>query len=193
MKKGLLFGLFAALLAIVCFTTMGDVGAASLSSRVQVSVSGTLSDVLALVTAQAPLSQKATIDLANGTGAGQADVIWSDQRTLTTGASEDLDFAGGALTDAFGAAVAPARIKVVYLYAASGNTTNLTIAGDANGVPLFDDPTDTVTLKPSGVLLLADPGGTGYVVTADTGDILQVTNGAGASATYDIVIIGASS
>lgn len=188
--RNLLFGLFVAL-TIVCFTVMGDVGAASLTSRVQIAISGVLSDVLDLVTAQAPLAQTTTITLANGVGASQADKIWSDQRTLATAATDDLDLKG-ALADAFGAAFTPARVKVLYIYAASGNTTNLTIGGDANSVPFFDAAADSVTLKPGGVLVLVDPGATGYVVTADTGDIIQVANAAGASATYNIVVIGSS-
>jgi len=40
------------------------------------------------------------------------------------------------------------------------------------------------------MFLLADP--TGVTVTAATGDIIQVANAAGAAATYDIIIIGAS-
>lgn len=190
-NRRLTFGLLAA--ALIAALCAGYAYAATLSSRVHLVVTGTLTNTLDLVTGEAPLTKTVTLTLANGTGANQADVIWSDTRTLATGANEDLDFAGGGLTDAFGAAVEPARIKMLIIHADSENTTNLTISGDANGIPIFDDPTDTATIAPDGLFVIGDPGATGYVVTAATGDILQIANAAGASADYDIVVIGASS
>lgn len=39
--------------------------------------------------------------------------------------------------------------------------------------------------------MITDPGAVGFVVTATTADILEITNlDSAASATYDIVIIG---
>jgi hypothetical protein len=165
----------------------------SLTSRIRVQASATLTSVLDLVTSSSPLTKTVTVDLANGVAADQGDVIWSDQRTLATATTEDLDLAGGGLTDVYGTAFAPAKVKVLVISSASANTTNLTLFGDANGVPILDDPSDTITLKPGGVFCIVDPTLAGYAVTAGTGDIIQVANAAGASATYDIIIIGTSS
>lgn len=129
-------------------------------------------------------------DFTNGTGANQANRAWHDTRTLTTGANEDLDFAGG-VTDAFGNAVTFAAIKAIYVFAKTANTTNLTISRPANGLVLFAASGDALAvLKPGGMFLYTDPSAAGLTVTASTGDLLNIANSAGASASYDIVVIG---
>src|SRR3990172_11786987 len=93
----------------IAYVLLGNFGvqAATLVTRIVVNVQATLSNPLDLVTAQAPLQLLKTIDWGNGVGANPSNVVWSDQRTLTTGATQDLDFAGGGLTDALGVAAAP--------------------------------------------------------------------------------------
>lgn len=182
-----------AILTIGLVTQQGDVGAATLRARVAVHINATLTQTLDLVTADAPLVQQPFLDLTNGTGANQANVVWSDDRSLATGTTEDIDLVGGGLTDAFGATVAPARLRTVLIVSSASNTTNLTLFGDANSVPLLNTAATTVTLKPGGFYLYTDPSTAGTVVTAGTGDIIQVANAAGATATYRIVILGASS
>jgi hypothetical protein len=51
--------------------------------------------------ARMPLNWASVLDLANGTGANQANQLFHDQRSLAAGASENLDLAGS-LIDAFG-------------------------------------------------------------------------------------------
>jgi hypothetical protein len=130
---------------------------------------------------------------ASGTGAAQVDRLFSGQRTLTTGANENLDLAG-TLTDAFGATITMARIKLIWIYAATANTTNLQFNRPAsNGVPgPLVAASDAIELKPGAGFLWFDPGAVGYAVTAGTGDLFNVVNAAGASATYDVVILGCS-
>lgn len=191
-KRMKLYLAVAAVLAVVVALSF-QVHAASLTSRVQVIVAGTLSEPLDLVTASAPLSLKSTIDLADGVAADQADMIWSDQRTIAASATDDLDLEGS-LTDAFGAAFTPTKVKALIVKAAEGNTNDVVVGGDANAVPIFGDATDTVAIQPGGVLVLVSPALAGYPVTASTGDILQVANsGAGTEVVYDVVIIGTSS
>ncbi|MFD0902334.1 hypothetical protein [Actinomadura sediminis] len=133
------------------------------------------------------------IDLTSGTGAGQADVIWTDQRTLAASASEDLDLAGS-LTDVLGATVTLARVKVLYVAASSANSNNVVLgAAASNAWAGLLNATGTVTLRPGQVLLTAVTDATAMAVTAGTGDLLAVANsGAGSSVTYDIAVIGAS-
>lgn len=186
-------GVFMAGALLLALPNQGDVNAATLNSRIVVNVTGDLQSALDLVTSSAPLQLKHTVDLADGVGAAQADMIWSDQRTIAASTTEDLDLAG-ALLDAFGAAFTPAKVKAVIVRAASGNTNNVVVGGDAAAVPIFADPTDTVAVQPGGIFVLVAPGLAGYAVTATTGDIIQVANsGAGTTVTYDIVIIGTSS
>ena len=68
------------------------------------------------------IDRTTSISHADGTGANQAAILWSDTRTLTTGATESLDLSGTALTDAFGAAVALTSIKgIVLVWRAQSN------------------------------------------------------------------------
>lgn len=137
------------------------------------------------------IDRTTSISHADGTGANQAAILWSDTRTLTTGATESLDLSGTALTDAFGAAVALTSIKGIVLYSSTANTTNLTIGNVANGLAtIFGAATQSLTLHPGELLVKWTPLAAGYVVTAGTADLLKVANAAGASAIYDIIIIG---
>jgi hypothetical protein len=135
-------------------------------------------------------------ELANGTGAGQADLAFADTRTLAASATEDLDLAG-ALADAFGVSQVFARVKVLMVQAAPGNTNNVLVSRPAaNGLAsLFSAAGDQVILRPGATLLVAAgiADAIGYAVTAATADLLTITNsGAGTSVTYSIAAVGCS-
>jgi hypothetical protein len=195
MKNRLLTALSGlAILVAGLLPQMGDVAAASLTSRIVVTLTATLSSQLDLVSAEAPLAKQALLDLANGTGSNQANVIWTDTRTIAASTTEDLDLVGGGLTDAFGVAFAPAKIKAIIVVASAANTNNVVLGGDANSVPFLSVTTTTTTLQPRGFYVQSWPANAGIAVIAGTGDIVQVANGgAGTSVTYDIYIIGTSS
>jgi hypothetical protein len=147
-----------------------------------------------LGTARFPLTYDKTVNMPSGTAAGQADLMWSDQRTLAASASESLDLAG-TLVGALGQTLTFARVKAIVIRAADGNTNDVIVGGAASNtwVGPFADATDKIKVKPGGLLLLAAPGATAYPVTAGTGDQLQVANsGAGTTVTYDVIVIGAS-
>ncbi len=165
----------------------------ALTSKISVSVVAALTNALDLATASVPLSVNETIRLASGTGNGQADKIFHDQRTLGASATEDLDLAGS-LTDALGTSLTFARIKALVVVAASGNTNNVNVIRPAaNGVPLFLAAGDGIPVRPGGIFAWACSDATGVAVTAGTGDLVTFTNSAGStSVTYDVVIIGAS-
>ncbi|GHA28678.1 hypothetical protein GCM10010372_30590 [Streptomyces tauricus] len=161
-----------------------------------ISASGEASSSIDLGTARAPQILARRMSLGSGSGAGNADRLFSDRRTLAASASEDLDLAGTALIDAFGAQVTFARVKGLVIAAAAGNTNNLLVgASSGNQWATLLNSTGVVTLRPGAFLAVgtgdADP--TGYAVTASTGDLLKIANSAaGTSVTYDIHIIGAS-
>jgi len=191
-RNRLLTGL-AALAILTGLLTEGDVAAASLVSKVEITIKGTLTQSLALAPGgaiAAPVFSQIVKDFANGSGANQANVIWSDRRTLTASTTEDLDFAGGGLLDAFGAAIAPTKIRLVYIASSSANAQNLTLFGDTASIPILNTAATTYTLQPGGVFLGMWPATAGLTVTATTADIIQVANGAGVSVTYDIVVLG---
>ncbi|MFE6103188.1 hypothetical protein ACFVQ4_24970 [Streptomyces laurentii] len=150
---------------------------------------------LDLGTGRAPQSLARAMSLADGTGAGKADRVWSDRRQLNASATEDLDLAG-VLLDAFGSAVTFARIKGIVIAAAAGNTNNVVVGNAAsNAWSTLLGATGTLTLRPGAFVAVGTGAAdaTGYTVTASTGDVLKIANsGAGSTVTYDIHIIGAS-
>jgi hypothetical protein len=150
---------------------------------------------LDLTTVSDPLQFRRAVQLSTGTAAGQADKVFHDRRTLAASAAEDLDLAG-VLSDAFGAALTFVRVKGLFIAAAAANVNNVVVGADAtNPWAALLNATGTITLRP-GASFAAFAGaadGTGYAVTAGTGDILQVANsGAGTGVDYDIIIVGAS-
>lgn len=164
----------------------------ALSATIKATLSATHTSVLDLATATFPLALSQAISLTDGTGANQADRIFSDTRTLTASANEDLDLSGS-LTNAYGT-VTFARIKAVLVIADSANTNNVNVSrSTSNGVPLFLAATDGIAVRPGGVFLWACSDVTGVAVTAGTGDLLNFANSAGStSVNYSVVIIGAS-
>nr|WP_199813838.1 hypothetical protein [Streptomyces sp. NRRL S-325] len=156
---------------------------------------GELSTALDMGTGRAPQALSRSLSLSSGTGAGKADRIFSDRRTLAASGTEDLDLAG-VLLDAFGAAITFARIKGLVISAAAGNTNNVVVgAASSNPWATLLGATHTLTIRP-GAFVAVGTGAAdavGYAVTASTGDLLKVANSAaGTAVTYDIHIIGAS-
>ena len=185
-------GLLCAL--VLALGIQGDVNAASLTANIKLIVSADYSSSGDLVTASSNLRQQYALSLADGVSADQADMVFSDQRTLAASTPEDLDVSAGALSDAFGTTFTLVKLKVLVVCAASGNTNTVDVGGDANSVPFFAAAADFVSVHPGGCLTLTNPVLAGYAVTNATGDIVQVANGgAGTSVTYDIIMIGTSS
>lgn len=133
--------------------------------------------------------QKA-MEFTPGTAAvGQSNVLFSDTRTLAASGTESLDVAG-VLADALGATIAAAEIVAIYVAAAAGNTNDVQVTRPAaNGVPLFLAAGDGIALGPGDFSVRTYRNG--VPVTAATGDLITVTNGAaGTPVSYDIVILG---
>lgn len=166
-----------------------------LTATIKAAIRGQHTRALDLNTAGFPLDAIGSIELLDGVGVNQADRLFTDQRTISASSNDDLDLAGS-LADAFGQTITFARIKAILIKAAAANVNDLVVgAAAANAfVGPFGASTHTVKVRPGGFLLLACPDATGWAVTAGTGDILRIANGAGGSSvTYDIVLIGASS
>jgi hypothetical protein len=165
----------------------------TLTSTVAVNVTGNYSIAADLATKTCNLLKTYNVSLASGTASGQADLIYHDRRTLAGSATEDLDLAASLIDPLTGAVMTFARVKLVLVIAASGNTNDVQVTRPAaNGVPIFLAAGDGAAVKPNGALFLHAPGA-GYVVTAATGDLITVTNSAGGTdVTYDVVLIGAS-
>jgi hypothetical protein len=164
----------------------------TLTSSVAINVTGNYSIAADLATKACNLLKTYSVNLASGTASGQADMIFHDRRTLIASGTEDLDLSGSLLDPLTGAAMAFVSLKLLLIVAASANTNDVQVTRPATGAPIFLAALDGVAVKPNGALLIHAPG-TGYAVTAATGDVITVTNSAaGTSVTYDVVLIGAS-
>lgn len=133
------------------------------------------------------LQQTTTRSLTSGTGANKAQIAIADQRSLTTGANETLDLK--AMASAFGSA-AVTKIKAIRfeLVTATAGYTLKVKAGSSNGLSaFFSDASDEVVITAGGALQLEAPVD-GYTVDA-THKTLLITNPAGGTATYNILIL----
>jgi len=164
----------------------------SLSANIVAQLIATLTDPLTLSSPTDPLSYTKKISFANGTGLNQADRMWHAQRTIGGSATDSLDLAGG-LLDGLGDAFTPARIKGVLVSAAAANPNILELTRPAiNGVPIFKAAGDALFVVPGGLVLWVAPTAAGVVVTAATGDLIDLVNPAAGSCICDVAILGAS-
>lgn len=163
----------------------------ALTVALQNKVAGKFSSALDVGTVDYDLNLNLTRQFTDGTGINQANMAFTDTRTIGASASEQLDFAGG-LTDAFGQTITFTSVKAIIIKAAAGNTNNVVIEESAaNGIGLFGAAGDNISIKPNGVFQWVDPTAAGLAVTAGTGDLLDVANsGAGTGVDYTIVVIG---
>jgi hypothetical protein len=129
--------------------------------------------------------------LTNGTGDGNANMIWHDQRTLAASATEDLDFAASLTSTLTGATLTFTKIKAIIVKAAAANTNNVNVIEPASsGLVLFLAASDGIAVRPDGLFMLTAPKA-GVTVTATSGDLLTFTNsGSGTSVTYDVIVFG---
>lgn len=166
----------------------------SLSTTIKATITAIQTLALDLVTPKSTLQKALEFVFANGTGLNQANVIWSDKRTLAASANEDLDLAA-ALVDSLGQAAVFARVKAIIVKASSTNTNNVNVSRPAaNGVPVFLAAGDGLPVVPNGAFIWIAPTAAGVAVTAGTGDLLNIANsGAGSSVEYEIIVLGASS
>ena len=129
---------------------------------------------------------------AQGNGANQAKLIWSDTRTLTASSSESLELTSS-LVDAYGNTVNFTAIKGIIINAHASNTNLVQVGGAASDafINWVASYTDIVNVRPGGTFALFANDATGYAVTASTGDLLKIANSSsGSSVTYDIILLG---
>lgn len=165
---------------------------ATFKGNVKVIVDSLLSSSLDIGTGKHAVVYEDDTAFTNGTGANQANEMFTDQRTISASSSEDLDLAGS-LTNAFGDTITFTSVKAIIIKAAAGNTNDVEVgAASSNDFStFFGDSSDKLVLKPGSVFCITNPNATGYAVTASTGDLLKIANSSsGSTVTYDIIIIG---
>lgn len=187
-----------AMLAAVFALTSLAAPSAALAAGVSLDITGRMQGTLAgtsdLGTPTFAFDLQKLVQLDPGTGSGNADLLFSDERTLAASAAEDLDLAG-VLTSPLGATLTFAKVKAIMIVADAANTNSLNVGGDAAAAFTgpFADATDIISIPPGGMLLLVHPGA-GWTVTATTADLLQVANSSsGTGVTYRVIIVGVSS
>lgn len=155
----------------------------------QIPVSSTFSDL------EDKVNLAFTDALVDGIGGDDAadSLYHSSARALGTSASETFDFAGG-VQDKFGNALTMATVKCLFIKNTSTVAT-LEVGGNVNAWEGWTGTAgSTITVGPGGCILLYDPSANAMEVTAATADILEVTNNSGTdAATYDILVVGATS
>ncbi|MDP3853622.1 hypothetical protein [Phenylobacterium sp.] len=164
----------------------------SLNLTVTASIVGLITGAPDLVSVEASIAKKRIVQFLDGVGAGQANLMFADTRSIAASSNDDIDLAG-ALTDPLGEDASFARIKAILVVASANNTNDVVIGGAATNtfVGPFGASTHKVALPPGGVMLIAAPTAAGWPVTAATGDLLRIANsGAGSSVSYDLVIVG---
>jgi hypothetical protein len=130
------------------------------------------------------------IEFSAGTAAiSQANLLYFEERTLAASTGEDLDLAGS-LQDPLGSTIAAAELVALVIVAAAGNTNDVQLTRPAsNGVPIFLAAGDGVAIGPGDFFALTSRKG--IAVTAATGDLVHLLNGAaGTSVTYTILALG---
>ncbi len=165
--------------------------AETLSANVKISVNATLTGSSDLGTRDYTLGYGKTLNFVNGTGANQANQIWTDTREIAASSSENLDLSG-VLVSPLGTTLVFTKIKAIIIYAYDTNTNNVVVGGDTNAlINWVGNANDLVNIRPGGFICLTAPDSTAYGVTAGTGDILKIANSSSGSVVdYDIIVIG---
>lgn len=130
------------------------------------------------------------VEFPQGTGQGQIDRAYIDERTYTASTAVDHDVI--TYTDKVGGTSQTlAKTKMILLR--TKNTTSgeqWQIGGDAASIPVFGAAADYLKLGPNGLLLWVDPVD-GITNTATTADIVQVTPPA-AAVVGQLIVAGTS-
>ncbi len=162
-----------------------------LTTKIKTTFQATGTKALDDRTATDPINLSRTTSMSNGTGSGKANQSFHDQRSLATGANEELDLSG-ALVDTFGDTITFLKIKAMRFVNQSLVDDFLIFGAAVNG---FDTPikaaADAIRLKRGGLIIIEDPLD-GYAVTAGTGDLLRIEHEAvtAAAAIYELTLVG---
>lgn len=131
---------------------------------------------------------------SDGVIAGAIDRVYLAERTIGASTNDDIDISNAAFLDGLGVAITPAEIVGIIVMnrrrdpTAAANVSTLTLGGAAN--PVVGYSAAGIAIKPGGIFVHMNPDATGIVaVTAGTGDIFRVANGAGGSNTYCIAFL----
>lgn len=132
------------------------------------------------------------LSLVSGVGAGQFDLAYLAERTILTGANDDVDVSG-VLTTPLGVSFTAAELAGVIIINrqkdGTANTTTLTPGGA--GTPVAGFAAALRPISPGGIFMMLSPDAAGIAtVSGGSTDLLRITNSAGATNKYILGLIG---
>lgn len=163
----------------------------SVNARIIVDVAGTLYGSNDLGSPAMPFALAETMSFTAGSGNGQANIVFSDNRSIAASSNDDLDLSG-VLSAVFGGTIAFTAIRAIIIRAAAGNTNNVVVGNATSNQFLgpLGAAAHTIAIRPGDELVMTARNA-GWTVTAGTGDILRIANsGSGTPVVYDIIILG---
>lgn len=166
----------------------------SLAATIQASVSATVGKIDEMITLTGVISETLGITFALGTGANQADSIFSDQRTLTDAANETLNFlAAGSLEDKLGEAIDYDILKAIVIKNTSTDASLIIGATGAGQMAIFGANTESIILPPGGVFEFISPDVNGVDISTNA-SLKFEHDGVGTSdLIYKIIVLGVQS
>ncbi len=132
-----------------------------------------------------------TINFANGTGENQAEIVWSDSRTIAADDGDILDFGAGLADDR--GSVEFTAIKAIYIR----NTGTVPLSWlsladpeDWGSGPLQASESEGLQIAAGGVMLLTNPSAVGWIVDNGDEQLQFINHSETTAAAYDIILIG---
>jgi hypothetical protein len=163
----------------------------ALKALVSAAIRGTLNKALSHGgSVEQPFTFGVGLQFEDGSGAGQASKMFSARRSINASSNDDIDLSGALVND-MGDPVVFTAIKAILVRHVSGG--NAAVIGGAATNPFvgpFGAGTHTIAVPVGGEMLIANPTAGGWTVTAGTGDLLRIANGAGSTLVVDVTIIG---
>lgn len=169
--------------------------AETLISEIRTSVAWLFQDSLDFSTVTDSSRLKYHQALANGTDSGQADRVWHDSRTLSSGTDEDLALSSLPVNLFDGSlAIALAKVKAIFLVNTATTEGEDLVVGGATADEWqgpFAAAGNKITVPADSCLLLVNKKA-GWTVSAGSSDQLRIANNGAGNITYNIAVLGAS-
>ena len=168
----------------------------TLTSELKTSLAWLFQDELDLTTVSDGSRLDYVLSLSSGTGAGQADRLWHDERTLATSAHENLVLSAlpqSLFGDTIHIAMASVRaLLIVNLATDDGENLELGGAASDEWQGPFGASGSKLIIPPDSCLLLVNKK-TGWPVAASSADRLRIASAGSGDISYKIALLGTSS